>query len=162
MLPFFPFFPTCVLEFLSDGRLADCPSDLTLDTLTVTRLLHDLRLDGPTSKGSWLMSLLQNVQVEIATWHCIHTVDIFLSCYEWCIACLSSRSMLGLVCYLCSTFMCYVNHSGNVYWNGIFILKLISIYLTEWFIYSRPSSPHLQLKRLMRYCWWKGQMDGGR
>ena len=106
--------------------------------------------------------LLQNVQVEIATWHCIHTVDISLSCSTWCIACPSSRSMLGPVCYLYNAFMCYINHSENVYWNGIFILKLISIYLPEWFIYSRPSSPHLQLKRLMRYCWWKGQMDGGR
>ena len=24
--------PPCVLEFLSDGRLADCPSDLTNDS----------------------------------------------------------------------------------------------------------------------------------
>ena len=32
------------------------------------------------------------------------------------------------------TCVLYINHSGNVYWNEIFILKLISIYLPEWFI----------------------------
>ena len=51
MLPSFPFLLSCVLEFLSDGRLADCPSDLTLvPLLTVTHLPHGLWLEGPHSK----------------------------------------------------------------------------------------------------------------
>ena len=48
-----PLFPSPgVLEFLSDGRLADSSSDLTLEALTVTRLLHGLWLEGPQSKVS--------------------------------------------------------------------------------------------------------------
>ena len=44
------------------------------------------------------------------------------------------------------TRVLYINHSGNVYWNGIFILKLISItYLND--LYDPSHLPH--------FCNWK-------
>ena len=39
------------------------------------------------------------------------------------------------------TRVLYINHSGNVYWNGIFILKLISIYSTYLNDLYDPSRP---------------------
>ena len=60
-----------------------------------------------------------------------------------------SAPVLGLVCY--------INHSGNVYWNEIFI-KLISIYLPEWLIYS--FWPHTcNSERLKGDGWVKGGRD---
>ena len=52
-----------MLEFLSDGRLADSPSDLTLDTLTVTRLLHWSMARRASVQGELTYGMLQNVQV---------------------------------------------------------------------------------------------------
>ena len=117
MLPFPPSPSPCVLEFLSDGRLADSPSDLTRHTLTVTRLLHGIRLEGPV-QGELTCGLLQNVQVAMqlgiayilsisplpVTNGALQHVPPPSQCWDSCAIYIAHFYVL-----------LYINHSGNVY-----------------------------------------------